>query len=70
VTPPFGEEDIILYSSTEELGEIDFIESDAVYAVKAVSRDIGERTRGIKIVGKGKSKAGDFVEENIKVKTK
>lgn len=70
VSPPFGEEDIILYASTEELGEIELEESGGVYTVKTVSRAIGEKTRGIKIVGKGKSIAGEFVEENVKVKTK
>lgn len=63
VTPPFGEEGIILYASTEELGEIELEEAGAVYAIKTVLKDIGEKTRGIKIVSKGKPSAGEFVEE-------
>lgn len=68
VTPPFGEEDIILYASTASLGSIDLEKAESVYLVK--SKDLSEKTRGIKIVGKSEYKAGEFFEEKLKINTK
>jgi len=70
VTPPFGEENVILYASTNELGEIDLEQAGGVYIVKTLSKDIGEKTRGIKIVGKADKTAGEFVESDVTVVTK
>lgn len=68
VIPPFGEEDIILYASTSQLGNLDLEKAEGVYLVK--SKDLSEKTRGIKIVGKSESKAGEFFEEKLKIQTK
>ncbi len=68
VAPPFGEEDIILYASTSQLGNLDLEKAESVYLVK--SKDMGIKTRGIKIVGKSNQKLNDFFEENIKIHTK
>lgn len=68
VTPPFGEEDIILYASTSQLGNLDLEKAESVYLVK--SKDLSEKTRGIKIVSKGEHKAGEFFEEKLKIQTR
>jgi len=68
VTPPFGEEDIILYASTAQLGNLDLEKTESVYLVK--SKDLSEKTRGIKIVGKSENKAGEFFEEKLRLITK
>ncbi|MCX7990576.1 MAG: DUF4384 domain-containing protein, partial [Proteobacteria bacterium] len=68
VTPPFGEENIIIYASTSQLGGIELERAESVYLVK--SKDIGEKTRGIKIVGKGKDLLKDFFEEKLKLNTR
>lgn len=71
VTPPFGEENIIVYGSTAELGAIEAKENGSVYQVTTKSTDVGERTRGIKLLEtKGKSTAAaEFYEETQNVKT-
>ncbi len=56
VTPPFGEEHIILYASTQDLGDIELEVSGGVYTVKTLSKGLGDRIRGIKIVGKKKTR--------------
>lgn len=68
VTPPFGEEDIILYASTAQLGNLDLEKAESVYLVK--SKDLSEKTRGIKIIGKSENKAGEFFEEKLRLITK
>lgn len=70
VTPPFGEENIIIYASTSPLGNLDLEKAGSVYLVK--SKDLNEKTRGIIIVGKDehKTKAGEFFEEKLEIKTR
>ncbi|MCX8110963.1 MAG: DUF4384 domain-containing protein [Syntrophorhabdaceae bacterium] len=69
VTPPFGEESIVVYASTVALGDIELEETGAVYKIKTGPNDIGDKTRGIKIVTKDKTKAQEFIEEKITIKT-
>lgn len=69
VTPPFGDEEIIVYASTEKLGDINLEEVGGVYFVKSSTKEIGEKTRGIKIISKKNTKAGEFVEEKVKINT-
>lgn len=83
VSPPFGEEQIILYSSTSPLGDLTLKEEGGVYQVKTRERDIGIKTRGVKIKvveeegsaakvdidKKGKPQASEFFEEKLKVRT-
>jgi hypothetical protein len=70
VEPPFGEENIVVYASTAELGEINLEEAGGVYIVRTVETEIGSQTRGVKLAGKaGKSASGEFYEENIRVRS-
>ncbi|MCA1933407.1 MAG: DUF4384 domain-containing protein [Calditerrivibrio sp.] len=70
VTPPFGEENIVIYASTSPMGNLDLEKAGGVYLVK--SKDLSEKTRGITIIGKGEksAKAGEFFEEMLEIKTK
>jgi hypothetical protein len=75
ITPPFGEESIILYASSDPLGEISTAAQGGVFQVKTRSEDVGMKTRGIKIGGRkeGSSiphKAGEFFEDTVRVTTK
>ncbi|MDP2681526.1 MAG: DUF4384 domain-containing protein [Deltaproteobacteria bacterium] len=76
VSPPFGEENIIVYASTSPLGGIELESLGGVYQVKTNTKDIGDRTRSVKIMEKVGSKAGanevsasEFFEEKAVVKT-
>ena len=72
VSPPFGEEDIILYTSTAQLGDLHLEERGEVYQVKTETKNIGINTRGVKISqtvdNKAKS-AAEFFEEKTVVNT-
>ncbi|MEI8172385.1 MAG: DUF4384 domain-containing protein [Deltaproteobacteria bacterium] len=85
VSPPYGDEQIILYASTSPLGDINLRAEGGVYQVKTRERDIGIKTRGVKIKGidedplakksiavtgkKIKPEASEFFEENLKIRT-
>ncbi len=72
VTPPFGEEDITVYASTSPLGELSLEAGAGVYQIKTKAKDIGERTRGVKVKEKQGEKttpASEFVEDRAVVKT-
>jgi hypothetical protein len=70
VSPPFGEENIIVYASTAELGTIEATTDGSVYRVTTKTNDIGERTRGISLVEtKNKKAAAEFCEERQSVRT-
>jgi hypothetical protein len=71
VTPPFGDENIIVYASSTELGEIKLKKSGEVYEVKTKADDVGVRTRGIQLKEKsGNDKpAESFYEGKVTVKT-
>jgi Domain of unknown function (DUF4384) len=79
VSPPFGEENVIVYASSSPLGDIDAKAQDGVYQVKTQARDIGMKTRGIKLMEKtegsasstaaSKPAASEFFEDNVVVKT-
>ena len=72
VSPPFGEERIILYTSTAPLGDISLAKDGGVYQVKTGEKDIGIKTRGVKLketVDFGKSQASEFFEERMSIKT-
>ena len=47
VTPPFGQENIIVYASTSPLGEINLTPAGGVYKIKTDSEKIGERSRAV-----------------------
>ena len=72
VSPPFGEEDIILYTSTAQLGDLHLEERGEVYQVKTETKNIGINTRGVKISQTGDNKAksaAEFFEEKTVVNT-
>jgi len=79
VSPPFGEEHVIVYASSSPLGEISAEARGGVYQVKTQARDIGVKTRGIKLMEKTDSRtstassskpaASEFFEDKVVVKT-
>jgi len=72
VSPPFGEERIILYTSTAPLGDISLAKEGGVYQVKTGEKDVGIKTRGVTLketVDSGKSHASEFFEERLTIKT-
>ncbi len=73
VNPPFGEESIIVYASVSELGDLNLKEEGAVFAVKTKSKDIGIKTRSIKVKAASNGKADaptEFSETTAVVRTK
>jgi len=71
VSPPFGTEDIVVYSSTAQLGDLNVEAQGGVFEIKTKPKDIGIQSRGVKIVGSSekKSAASEFFEEKVVVKT-
>ena len=76
VSPPFGEENVVVYGSTSPLGEIGVETRGAVFQVKTESRDIGVKTRGIKLMERTEGKASaapatasEFFEDKVVVNT-
>jgi hypothetical protein len=67
VTPPFGEESFIVYASTGELGSLELEQAGGVYKVRTNLDDVGEKTRGIKIVEAGSKKGAEFAEEKVNI---
>lgn len=74
VSPPFGEEKLIVYASSAPLGDIGTSTQGGVYQVTTKESDLGMKTRGIKITGTHEGvdkveKAAEFFEETVKVIT-
>lgn len=71
VSPPFGSENIIVYASSSQIGDLDLKASGGVYEIKTKARDIGDMTRGIVITKKGGDKKGsaEFSETGTVIKT-
>jgi hypothetical protein len=72
VTPPFGQEDIIVYASTSPLGDINLAPAGGVYKIKTESEKVGERSRAVSLVQKDadqKIKTAEFSESQIIYKT-
>jgi hypothetical protein len=72
VTPPFGQEDIIVYASTSPLGDINLTPAGGVYKIKTESEKVGERSRAVSLVQKSpdqKIKSAEFSETQIIYKT-
>ncbi len=73
VNPPFGEENIIIYASVTQLGDLKLKDEGAVFAVKTRSKDIGMKTRSIKVQAASQGQAdvpAEFSEGTATVKTK
>lgn len=70
VSTPFGSEEITVLASTVELGDIDIFNNGGVYLVKTQEKEIGLKSRGIKIKEKSAElKAAEFFEEKTIIKT-
>ncbi|MDA8126135.1 MAG: DUF4384 domain-containing protein [Deltaproteobacteria bacterium] len=72
VSPPFGEENIIVYTSTAPLGDLQLEPQGEVYQVKTAAKDIGMTTRGVKVSQAGGSKtksAAEFFEDQTTLNT-
>jgi hypothetical protein len=70
VSPPFGEENIIVYGSTTELGTIETKAEGSVYRVMTRSQEMGEKVRGVTITGKqDKAATAEFCEEAQSIRT-
>ena len=72
VSPPFGEENIIMYASTSPLGDINLETEGDVYRVVSKQTDLPLLSRGVKIQKKdGEKQTGpsEFSEEKLSVRT-
>ncbi len=70
VSPPFGEENIVVYASTSPVGDLDLTAAGNVYQVK--TKDAGVKTRAVNIkvkTGDKGSGAAEFYEGKAAVKT-
>ncbi|RJQ39411.1 MAG: DUF4384 domain-containing protein [Nitrospiraceae bacterium] len=72
VNPPLGEESIMVYASVSQLGDLSLKKEGGVYQVRTNPKDIGIKTRSIKVkeVTEGKpQQASDYSEGEVTVKT-
>jgi hypothetical protein len=72
VSPPFGEESIIVYSSLTPLGDINLQEKGGVDQVQTMANDVGVKTRGIKLQEKGagnQQASSEFFEGGVTLRT-
>jgi hypothetical protein len=73
VSPPFGEENIIVYASSSPLGDLSLQDVGGIYRVKTAAEDVGERIRGVTITGKAGGKgtgAAEFFEDKVMIRTR
>jgi hypothetical protein len=73
VNPPFGEETIIVYASVTELGDLTLKDEGGVYAVETKAKDIGIKTRSVKVKaasGRVSDKPTEFSEGTVTIRTK
>ena len=72
VTPPFGQEDILIYAGTSPLGDINLAAQGNVYQVLSQAADVPLLTRGLKIQDRAdgrKDLPSEFSEEALSVRT-
>ncbi|MDO9228372.1 MAG: DUF4384 domain-containing protein [Syntrophales bacterium] len=72
VTPPFGQEDIVLLAATSPLGDINVEVQGDVYRVVSKPTDIPMLSRGLKVQrvdGKKQAAPSEFSEDNLSIKT-
>lgn len=72
VTPPFGEEQVMVYASTSPLGDMSLEANGGVYLVKTSLASITEKTRAVKLTTKkdGKQGGAEFAESASMVRTR
>ncbi len=71
--PPFVEENIIMYASMAQLGDLDLETRGSVYRIKTTEKDIGDKTRKIKLKDNSDGNtalSSEFFEKNIIIKIK
>ena len=72
VSPPLGEEKILLYTATSDLGKLDLQQAGSVYVVQDSSKGMEQKTRGVAITqktGASSSNVSEFSEANVTVTT-
>lgn len=73
VSPPFGKENITVYSSTSPIGDINLEAEGGVYQITTKAKDIGSKTRGVALKEKGTDKEqkmpAEFSETDAVLKT-
>ena len=73
ISPPFGEENILLYAGTSPLGDLRLKAAAGIYEVETKSSDVAARTRGVRIEtrpdGQASPPAAGFVEEKVTIRT-
>lgn len=65
VTPPFGQENIVVYASTAPLGDISVAPAGGVYKIMTGAEKVGERSRAVFLKEKNpnqQTKAAEFSE--------
>lgn len=73
VSPPFGEEQILVYAGTSLLGDIKLESAGGLYRIKIKTEDIGNLTRGVTIKAKEEGKgasASEFFEDKMMIRTR
>lgn len=70
ITPPFGEENIILYASTGKLGDIEHEPAGGVYKINTGINTLSDKTRGVKITQKGQMNVSEFYQTNLTIHTR
>ena len=72
VSPPFGEENILLYAGTSPLGDLRLKTAAGIYEVETKSSNVAARTQGVRIEtrpeGQASSPAAGFVEEKVTIR--
>lgn len=63
VSPPFGEEKIVVYAGSSPLGDINLQKQGGIYEIKTKAGDVGTKTRGIKIAEKSSETPSDGASE-------
>ncbi|MBN2569041.1 MAG: DUF4384 domain-containing protein [Deltaproteobacteria bacterium] len=72
VSPPLGEEKILLYTATSDLGKLDLQQAGSVYVVQDSSKGVEQKTRGVAITqktGASSPNVSEFSEANVTVTT-
>ena len=73
VSPPFGEEQIMVYAGTSLLGDIKLESAGGLYRIRIKTEDIGNLTRGVTIKAKEEGKgasASEFFEDKAMIRTR
>jgi len=73
VSPPFGAERVTVYAGTQPLGDVGLKDAGGVYQVTTKPAEVGNKTRGIKIVKKedgAPAAPAEFSEASVDITTR